>query len=268
MLAPGARQVSCSGPAIILANPTDWDLEIKKRYQQTLAAESGEFPDADSIQKRLVPICYEEGLSQGCVPAAAEFIAVSTEQMIKELLSTVYNKSRLNLPSGSVNSVMTHRFKTQLQNEEDALLRGDIVKVAGTGLFPVEAKESIVRQPLAVHDLKIVTKNGDAGFGQFPVLLNRIAEGYEEGEYEAVIEQIRHDYSDEDPRHYNKALPPAPDTDGDTYMNGVTNGVNGANGANGYTIDDEDEDWGWDGGSAANRMQLHQALEECLNIGI
>ena len=244
----------------------DWDLEIRKRYQQPLAAESGEFPDADTVQKRLVPICYEEGLSHGVAAMCAELIASASEQFVKELLSTMYNRSRLNIPSGSVSSVMTHRFRTQLQHEEDALLRGDIAKVAGTGLFPVEAREALARQPLAVHDLKIVIKSGDIGLGQFPNVLNRISDGYEEGEYENLMEQLRQDIEeDEEPRHYAKALPMTSDSDGDHRMNGYTNGVNGHAS---HTKDDEDDDWGWDGGSAAHRLQLQEALEECLNIGI
>lgn len=246
----------------------DWDLEIRKRYQQPLAAESGEFPDADTIQKRLVPICYEEGLSHGVAAMCAEFIASSAEQFVKELLSTMYNRSRLNIPSGSVNSVMTHRFRTQLQQEEDALLQGDIAKVAGTGLFPIEAKEAIARHPLAVHDLKIVIKSGDTSLGQFPNVLHRISDGYEEGEYEYMMEQARQNAEeDEEPRHYAKALPTVSDNDGDIRMNGLTNGVIGVNGHNGHAKDDED-DWGWDGGSAAHRLKLHEALEECLSIGI
>ena len=232
-----------------------------------MAAETGEFPDADSVHKRLIPICYEEGLSHGAAPQCSDFIAASTEQFIKEILSGMYNRSRTNIPSGSINSVMTHRFRTQLQQEEDALLKGNLVKVAGTGLFPVEAKEAIARKPLAVHDLKIATRTIDSGLGQFPNVLSRITHGYEEGEYEAVMEQIRQDAldQDEEPRHFSKALPSGPESDGDLRMNGFPNGVNGVNG---HVNDDEDGDWGWEGGSSTHRLLLHEALEECLNIGI
>ena len=165
---------------------------------------------------------------------------------------------------------MTYRFRTQLQQEEDALLKGNLVKVAGTGLFPVEAKEAIARKPLGVHDLKIATRTIDSGLGQFPNVLSRITHGYEEGEYEAIMEQIRQDAldQDEEPRHFTKALPSGPDGDGDMRMNGLPNGVNGVNGINGHVNDEEDGDWGWEGGGAMHRLQLHEALEECLNIGI
>jgi transcriptional coactivator HFI1/ADA1 len=253
-----------------ILNISDWDLEIRKRYVQPLAVETGEFPDAETIQNRMVPICYEEGLAHGCSPACAPFMVSATEHFIKEMLSIMYNRSRTNIPSGSVNSVMTHRFKKQLEQEEDSLSRGELVKVAGTGLLPVEAKEAATRLPLAMHDLKLATRIGDAGLGQFPTALAKVANSYEEGEYEALQEQARLDAlsmkygGDDDPRHHDKAL--AIDADGDVKMNGMTNGVNGTHT---YMADDDTEDdWGWEGGSASHRDLLNNALEECLSIGI
>ena len=137
----------------------------------------------------MVPICYEESLPHGCSAACAPFMASAVEAYVKEVLSSVYNRVRANIPGGSVNSVLKHHFKRQLQREEDALLRGDIDKVTDTGLLPVEAREASNRQSLAVHDLKLALRVGDVGLGQFPGAVAKVANGYEEGEWESVVEE-------------------------------------------------------------------------------
>ena len=243
---------------------SDWDLEIRKRYAQPLASETGEFPDADIIQARMTPICYEGSLAHGASPTCAPFMASAVEQIAKELLSVYYNRTRVNIPGGSVNSILTHRFKRQLAIEEDRFSRGELGRVTGTSLLPIEAKESVGRLSLSMHDLKLVTAVGDAGLGQYPGALARIDQSYDDGEYEALVEQRRAEQAQEArPRMFSRKT--EVDGDGDVKMNGVsTNGVNGIT----HGEDDDDEDWGWSGGSAGDRMRLNAALDECLSIGV
>lgn len=226
----------------------------------------------------MVPICYEESLPQGCANTCAGLVAAATEHLIKEILSTVYNRTRSNMPAGSVNSILTHRFKKQLQIEEDTLSRGEISKVAGTGLLPVEAKEVATRKSLAMHDLKLATDLGDVGLGQFPLTLAKIMNGYEENEFETYA-QLRREKErrargaqEADRQRFERTRALA-NGGNDVKMNGAVNGVNGINGVNGthgavnYDEEDDDDGYGWAGGSASSRSLLANSLDECLAIG-
>ncbi|MCJ1317330.1 transcriptional coactivator hfi1/ADA1 [Xylographa vitiligo] len=243
-------------------NRTNWDLEIRKRYSQPLASETGEFPDAETIHGRMVPICYEESLPNGCAPLCANFMATATEQFIKEVLSTVYTRTRSNMPGGSVNSILTHRFKKQLRKEEEAAGRGELVRAPGSGLLPVEVKEAAARKPLGMHDLRFALELGDCGLGQFPVIVGKVMNGNPEGQWEEYQKRNRGDEEAEQMEEEKRRERLA-------HLNG--NGVNGIHGTNGTPddeMDDEDESWGWEGGSATDRMQLNALLDECLAVGL
>jgi transcriptional coactivator HFI1/ADA1 len=250
----------------------DWDLEIKKRFAQPLAAESGEFPDAEVIQARMVPICYSESLSNGASAACAGFMATATEQFMKEILSNIFCRTKSNMSGGSINSVQTHRFKAQLQLEEDQYSRHEIMKVAGTGLLPVEAKEASIKSSLAMHDLKMAMDVGDILVGQFPLIASRIDLSYAEDEYEEYqtrrAENARKIGEQQKPQHdraqwlktHNQDVV-MKDVD-DMPASSITNGVNGHNDS--WDDEDEDNDWGWDGGNADSREQLNASLDACL----
>ena len=232
---------------------TDWDLEIRKRYSQPLASETGEFPDAETIHGRMVPICYEESLVNGCAPSCAEFMATATEQYIKEVLSSVYSRTRSNMPSSSGNGIMTHKHRHQLEHEEEALLRGDLFRGPGSGLLPVEVKEALGRRPLGMTDLRLALEVGDCGLGQMPVIVQRVMSGYLEGE----LEDYRRD--EEEERGEGK----------DGLENRKSNGgeMNGVNGIHGEEPSIDESDWGWEGGGMADREKLSSLLDECLAIG-
>lgn len=210
----------------------------------------------------MIPICYGESLSSGAATTCAPFMATATEHFIKEVLSAIYSRTKSNITGGSVNGILTHRFKKQLQVEEDGLSRGTLEKVVGTGLLPVESREASARTGLAMHDLKLALTIGDVGLGQYPLTTGRIMTSYEDGEYETYQER-RQENSEwiEKERVAESEHAKAAGLPQDTTM---TDGIE-VNGF-GHYDEDENEDWGWDGGSAASRSQLLESLDSCLAV--
>ena len=230
----------------------DWDLEIRKRYSQPLASETGEFPDAETIQGRMVPMCYEEALVNGPAPACAEFLVTATEQYIKEVLSTIYSRTRSNI-SSSANGIMTHKFKQQLAREEEALQRGNVTRGQSSGLLPVELKEAMGRKPLGMSDLRLAFEVGNTGLGQMPMITRKVMGG----NFETDFDDYPHDEMDTD--GYER---------GDNMrINGIELATNGTNGVHGDEMSIDEPDWGWEGGGTTDREMLNSILDECLAIG-
>lgn len=238
-------------------NKTNWDLEIRKRYAQPLASESGEFPDTSSIESRMLPICYEIGLTSGHVPEAAHFMSVATETFIKEVLSSIFSKTRCNGPgsSGSAGTgggslwIQTHKYRAQLEREEDSSLRGDIQRDK-SGLLPIEAKAASERGPLGMGDVRTALELGDCGLGQMPVMIRQVMLAYREGEAEAWD-----DYSW--PELYEPGVVLSElDVDGDSHMSGV----------NGLSNNMDQDDYGWEGCGFEDRAGLDSVLDMCLAI--
>ncbi|TVY29555.1 Transcriptional coactivator [Lachnellula hyalina] len=247
-------------------NKTNWDLEIRKRYAVTLGMESGEFPDMQNIETRMLPICYEVGLTSGHVADAAQFMSVATETYLKEVLSAVFSKTRSNGPGtagsagtgGGASWVQTHKYRIQLEKEEEAWSRGEVQRDKG-GLLPTEAKAALERGPLGMADVRTALELNDCGLSQMPVVMESITFGFREGELEAWD-----DYSF--PESYTPGF--VEDFDGDIEMGGMngTNGVNGVNGLNGHNYDAE-SDSGWAGGEYEDKADLDNLLDSCLAIG-
>jgi transcriptional coactivator HFI1/ADA1 len=212
----------------------------------------------------MLPICYETGLISGHGEDAPQFMSVATETFIKEVLSSIFGKTRSNGPGvvGSAGSgggagwVMSHKYRLQLEREEEAWLQGELQRDK-SGLLPIEAKAASERGPLGMADVRTALEMGDCGLGQMPVVIEQIMFGYREGELEGW-----------DDYHW----PPgheiyAKDMEGDVQMGGtapITNGINGH--------DPEDEkldidDWGWAGGDFESRKSLDGLLDSCLAIG-
>ena len=227
-----------------------------------MASESGEFPDTSTIESRMLPICYETGLISGHVPDAAHFMSVATETFIKEVLSSIFSKTRSNGPcaSGSAGTgggatwVQTHKYRTQLENEEEASLRGEIHRDK-SGLLPIEAKAASERGPLGMADVRTALELGDCGLGQMPIVVQQIMLSYREGEVEAWD-----DYTYLEP--YVRIV--GEDADGDIEMGGVNGNVNGVNG---HAYDGETDDWGWEGAEEDDKILLDNVLDSCLAIG-
>ncbi|PWY92951.1 hypothetical protein BO70DRAFT_328414 [Aspergillus heteromorphus CBS 117.55] len=222
-------------------NKTNWELEIRKRYAQPLASETGEFPDAESIHARMVPICYEESIVSGASLPCAEFMAIATETFVKEVLSVVFSRTRSNGPSGTINGMMMRRYRQQLEREELAFTRGEIVKDSATGLLPVEAKEASTRKPLGVRDLRLSLELGGGVLSHMPLLVDQIMGGYLDDELETDKQDRIDDVVEI--------------TLDDTTPN---------NFADEMEVEDREPDW--EGGTIADREQLGALLDECLSM--
>lgn len=209
----------------------------------------------------MVPICYEESLVGGCATSCASFLATATEHFIKETLSSIYSRTRSNMPGGSVNGVMTHRYKRNLRREEEAFEKGDLVRAPVTGLLPVEMKESANRKPLGTHDLRLALELGDCGLGQFPMVVGKVMNGYREGELEAYqARSVANELRVKKEAVIKKKR--------EDLIRSLAVNSNGSN----VTCDDEpsvddDEDLGWEGGNATDRLHLGSLLDDCLAIG-
>lgn len=204
------------------------------------------------------PICYETDLTSGHVQDAAQFMSVATETFIKEFLSSVFSKTRINGPgaSGSAGTgggalwVQTHKYKTQLEREEEAALRNEILRDK-SGLLPIESKAASERGPLSMSDVRTALEIGDCYLGQMQPIVQQVFFAYREGEVEAWNE---HSYLD----GYSGSG--QEETDTDVEMGG-TQHVNGANGINGH---DSDDDLGWEGAEAEDGYALDNLLDSCL----
>ena len=228
-------------PLTSLPFKSDWEPEIRKRYLQPLASEVGEFPDAETIHNRMVPICYEEALPNGCTSPCAELMAIATETYIKETLSTIVALARSNGPATLNDGIRTHKYKRQLEKEEEGFLRGEVARNSVNGMLPVEAKEAIGRRELGMADLRLAVEIGGGTLGQMPLTIERIMGGYQEGELEEESKHWRDVDGEVDDR-------PEPDM------------------ANGDVMSLDENDWGWEGGGQSDRDQLGALLDDCLAI--
>ncbi len=215
----------------------------------------------------MLPICYETGLVQGHVADAAHFMSVATETFIKEVLSSIFSKTRSNGPGsngsagtgGSNTWIQSHKYRVQLENEEEAALRGEIQRDK-SGLLPIEAKAASERGPLGMADVRTALELGDCGLGQMPVVVKQIMLSYREGEVESW-----NDYSW--PENHDHVKIVGEDVDGDIEMGGV--GLNGTNGVNGHAFNEAHDDWGWgwEGAEVDDKSVLDNLLDACLAIG-
>jgi transcriptional coactivator HFI1/ADA1 len=212
----------------------------------------------------MLPICYETGLVSGHAPDAAYFMSVATETFLKEVLSSIFSKTRSNGPGatgsagtgGGSNWIQTYKYRVQLEREEEAFLRGEVQRDK-SGLLPTEARAASERGPLGMADVRTALEMGDCGLGQMSVVVQQILFGYRESELEAW-----NDYSW--PETYGRVIE---DIDGDVEMGGM-NGSNGVNGINGYSDVAEDiDDWSWEGGYHEDKTSLDNLLDSCLAIG-
>lgn len=211
----------------------------------------------------MLPFCYEAGLVSGHTPDAAQFMSVATETFIREVMSSIFSRTRSNPPGDSGNAglgpgsgwIQTHKYKRQLAREEEALSRGEVQRDK-SGLLPVEAKAASERGPLGLADMRIALEMGDCGMANFPIVTKSILFNYREGELEEW----------EDYTWLDGHTPPTEkDTAGVFGVNGQQTGElpNGL-GHDPMDIDDEME---WQGAEPSDGDMLDSVLDQCLAVG-
>ncbi|KAI0479582.1 transcriptional regulator of RNA polII, SAGA, subunit-domain-containing protein [Xylaria cf. heliscus] len=244
-------------------NGMNLDLEIRKRFAQPLAVESGEFPDIASIESRMLPISYAAGLVGGHAPDVAQFMTVATETFIKEFLSTVFGRTRSNGPgdSGSagfgaaVGWIQTHKYRRQLRKEEESFMRGELSRDK-SGLLPIEAKAASERPPLSMADLRLALEIGDCGISSLPTIRQSVLHTYRDGELDNY-------------HHYTYVLGHAQSQLGEVIgPNGIHDNHSGGttNGAAPEPMDVDEDESDWAGTGAQDMQTLDNVLDGLLAI--
>ena len=241
-------------------NKLNLDLEIRKKFQQPLSIESGEFPTRETIEQRLKPLCFESHLTAGHDPDAANLVSVAAETFIREMLSTTFTSTRANGPGDGgpagfgcgTGWIQTRRYRKQLRQEEEAWAAGEVTRDK-FGLLPVEAKAAQERSPLSMAEIRLALEVAPSGVQNFPAVTTDIFNGYREGELEHYDEYT---IFDGDSNQFNAgprtAQPP--------------NGVEAVTVANGGDAMDLEEPIPWEGGGRADLVNFQGALDEILAI--
>ena len=229
-----------------------------------MAVESGEFPDVSNIETRMLSFCAEAGL-QSHQQDAAQFMSIATETFIKEVMSSVFSRTRVNGPGDSGNAgfgqvsawVQTHKYRRQLAREEEAFARGELTRDK-SGLLPIEAKAASERGPLGAADFRIALEIGDCGLANFPIIAKSVVYEYREGELENW-----NDYT------YIDGREPTNEQE-DVEMGGMTmitrkpdtlpNGIH-----HGDPMDIDNDLW-WEGADVADGDFLDSVLDSCLAV--
>ncbi|KAL9112564.1 MAG: hypothetical protein Q9227_003135 [Pyrenula ochraceoflavens] len=259
MRVPDAAEVNKGG-----LTKTNWDMEIRRRYTAPLSAEVGEFPSVSTIYARMVPICYEESVTGGASQAAAELVAIAAEARIKDLLVSIFHRTRSNAPgnvgvsvggatasASATNGIYTNGYRRQLEVEEHAFREGEVTRGRENGLLPVEAKEAGNRRILSAGDLKLTRAAGRGLKGFASQYLDEwIIDGWEDGERE----ELKNDMFEQQNNRRNPATngfvrPHAPG-----MMNGDEMDIDGPS----------EDDWGWEGARDADRQELGSLLDDLL----
>lgn len=248
------QDASSSAPGGI--NNMNFDLEIRKRFTQPLAIESGEFPDVGLIAGRMLPFCYEAGLPSGHCSEAPQLMSIAADAFIKEMLTQVFARTRSNGAGDSGSAgygvgtqwIQTHNYKRQLHLEEEAAHRGEISRDKA-GLLPVEARAAGEQGPLSMADVRVALEIADSSMSQFPVLMREILCGYREGELENW-----NDHS------WIEGYEPICVEE---LMNGHVSSAFG----NGTDAMDIDMEIGWEGAEESDVEMLDCMLDSCLAVG-
>ena len=235
-----------------------------------MAVESYEFPDVSNIEARMLPFCYEAGLSNGHSSDASQYMSIATETFIKEVMTVVFGKTRSNGPGESGNAgfgpgngwVQTHKYRKQLAKEEGAAQRGELTRDK-CGLLPIEARAASERGPLGMADLRIALEMGDCGMGNFPGITKSVTYDYREGELENWEDYT---WVDDDDRLLT------PKREGEDIEMGGVNGNNAklghlTNGVEHVDVMDIDNDYYWDGAEDGDGDLLDGVLDSCLTVG-
>lgn len=246
----------------MLRRSSDFDLEIRKRFTQPLAVESGEFPDVGMITGRMLPSCYEAGLSNGHVSDAPHLMSVAAEIFIKEVLTQIFSRTRSNGPGDSGSAgfgigttwVQTHKYRKQLSYEEEAAQRGEVTRDK-IGMLPIESKAASERGPLGMADLRIALEMADSGLARYPVLTAQVLYGYREGELESWDDHTWLHGCEPDRRFE------------EVHSEGINGGeVRELPNGHSDAMDIDTEVW-WEGAESQDMDMLDGVLDSCLAVG-
>lgn len=189
-------------------------------------------------------------------------MATATEQYIKEVISAILARTRSNMPAAvGGNGIMTRRYRKQVDREEEMVLKGEVARGLVNGLLPVEAREASGRRGIGMGDLRLAIGVGGCELGSMPGVVKAVMGGWQEGILEGWAEMrganrmrvgtledggVEED-EDDGRRHFEKR----------------SNGI--------VKLDREveplEEDWGWEGGGAADRARLHSLLDDIMTVG-
>ncbi|KAK5987457.1 Transcriptional coactivator HFI1/ADA1-like protein [Cladobotryum mycophilum] len=244
-------------------NKMNFDLEIRKRFTQPLAVESGEFPDVGLITGRMLPFCYEAGLVNGNAPEAPHLMSIATETFIKEVLTQIFSRTRSNGPGDSASAgfgvgttwIQTHKYRRQLHLEEDAAQRGEVTRDK-SGLLPIESKAASERGPLGMADLRLALEMADSGMSQFPIVTAQILYGYREGELE--------NWDDYTWINGERPVESLDEFTSVTLNGDASHGL--TNGTHSDAMDIDNEMW-WEGADNQDMDMLDGVLDSCLAVG-
>ncbi|KAK5168977.1 uncharacterized protein LTR77_006286 [Saxophila tyrrhenica] len=218
---------------------TNWDIEIRRRYAQTLAEETLEFPTQGDVQNRIEPICYEEGLvggvAQGSLQQCAEIVEQATEVFLKEMLSGFYAHSR----SNGEGCIQTGKFKRQLRKEEEDAERGALQRNPA-GFLPAELEMQTRRQPLEMEDLRLSVQLSDTYMKREPFLSQRVVGN-----------------------RFERAQQAGGRVNG-VGARGMVNGTGKKDDEDAMVVDD---DMSWRGATRAEGLELRNVLDGCLSVG-
>jgi transcriptional coactivator HFI1/ADA1 len=236
----------------LLTQVIDWELEIRKRYAQPLFSESNEFPDIDTIQSRMVPICYEMGVGGGASNNSAEYLNLATETYMKKILEELLGTAWSNGDS----YIKTEAYKRRLGKEESMWLRGEdgVVRNAA-GLLPAEVEASEGRKAFNMGDFRLSLKTADGHSQQNPLTAARVIEGW------TGTLSDWYDGDDDQNEDSSDAVKANGITSAIPLANGHVNGV-----ADEMDLDGTPDDWGWAGGGASDRQALGSLLDDCLGV--
>lgn len=223
---------------------TNLEPEIKKRYQQPLFAESAEFPDVASVYARMVPICYEEAIPQGASMACAELAVIGAEFYFKDILSTVFDRVRVNGPrydNGVGGGVFTSKYLKQVKKEDELIKMKKLARTREDDLLPVEAAISKERRPLSVADFKLAGRIGTPIWTRTPLLGFDIQQRVPDGEWDDwKLEQ--------------------------EGIRRLTNGHTVAGDAMDVDHEDNDDDFDWEAEGFGGRDNFDALMNDCLTV--
>ncbi|KAF2711367.1 hypothetical protein K504DRAFT_465133 [Pleomassaria siparia CBS 279.74] len=247
---------------------TNWDLEIRKRYTSALFAETHEFPTANTIQTRMLPICYEAGLPSGHTNDCAEYMNIATETYIKEALTNLFQR----VSSNGGGFVKTAEYKRKVEREEERIARGELGRGV-SGELPIEVEERRKRPPLCMEDLRLALELGDSYLGQVPLISGAITNARFLDAY--GVEELAMETQGQG-RSIVPVANGVPNLAPVSLLNGTADGnLNGNNAAlNNYHFNldeptvDFGDDWTWKGGEVQDVDGLDGVLDGCLAIGI